>query len=314
MTSYNLDPRRPWAEWYVALGWKVFKLARDDPGGKKPHKNCDRCAPESSSYEPHDMETCPCLLCHGFYAATDDVARVDLMLQVPPMTGLSVRTGRASGVVVLDVEHEGLDLLDQWEQFNGWSLPRTLTARSVSGGLHLWFRYPANAAVSSGELEPGLIDVASDGHYVGVPSGDGRREWVDTSVAVATMPDGLIRLLTGPRRARVRSGTGTAGSAAGGGGPLPPTDEFEAHGLGWFTGSRNKDAYRLAFRLWAKGFSERDVAGVLYRCWEATGNKSASSWHEIWRTALSAHRRHGEARQTDLAAVEKIVGGRYAGR
>lgn len=72
-------------------------------------------------------------------------------------------------------------------------------------------------------------------------------------------------------------------------------------------GSRNRRAYRLAFRLWAQGCDEHEVAGTLKRCWDATPNQGGSSWQEIWRTALSARRRHDDAMTTELVPYRPFI-------
>jgi hypothetical protein len=189
-----------------------------------------------------------CLLCHGFYAATDDIGRVAAMYAWLPDGHLAIRTGRASNVVVLDVEPTnrvgennprdwgrlpaGLDVLDHWEEWvGGWSLPTTLTARSVSGGVHLFLRYPDVKVPTGGYVLPN-VEVKSDGNYVGVPCG--RNDRIITNLApIAPMPRELVALLTTAHRVGGGgNGTGYVG-AAGGGDQLPPTEEFITNGLGW---------------------------------------------------------------------------------
>jgi hypothetical protein len=309
-----------WARWYIGLGLKVFALAVDRPGAKKPTGNCPRCKPDDPVYVAHDLETCPCLLCHGFYAATADVDRVALMLEVLPSGFLAIRTGTASGVVVLDFESKdrrvdpdnrsqllpsGLEILDTWELLNGWELPPTLTATSVSGGRHLFYALPHDVRIGQGTFIRDALDIKGEGGYVGVPSGTNGRTWQDTSVRIATAPAELVTLLSGPRGAS--GGYGGVPGSAGGGGALPPTEEFMARGLGWLTGSRNQDAYRLAFRLWAERRSESEVMTVLQACWDATADRSASSWSEIWTTALSARRRQAAQHDREVIAARDFL-------
>jgi hypothetical protein len=157
-------------------------------------------------------------------------------------------------------------VLDHWEEWvvGGWSLPTTLTARSISGGVHLFLRYPDVKVPTGGYVLPN-VEIKSDGGYVAVPCGRNGRV-LTTVVPIAPMPLELVALLTSGRRTGGGGGNGYVG-AAGGGDQLPPTEEFEVRGLGWFTGSRNRDAYRLAFRLWAQGCDEREVELTLRRCW-----------------------------------------------
>jgi hypothetical protein len=317
------DVRLDWAAWWIAQGAQVFVLAVDDTGGKVPARQCDHCREKHTT--PELKEACTCLLCHGFYAATDDLARVATMYARLPDGHLAVRTGRVSNLLVLDVEPTnrlgennprdwgrlpaGLDVLDHWEEWvpGGWSLPTTLTARSVSGGIHLYFRYPDVKVPTGGYVLPN-IEVKSDGNYVGVPCGGTGR--VLTNVApIASMPLELVALLTIVKRVGGGSGGNGHIGAAGGGDQLPPTEEFIARGLGWFTGSRNRDAYRLACRLWMKLADESDVLDVVRRCWDATPNQSGSSWWEIERTVRSAGQRMTTARDEDAAYVAACMNG-----
>lgn len=175
----EVDPRIAAARQYVARGWPVFVLGRD----KRPLPNCPDCAVADWT---HDRETCTCLHCHGFYAATLDLQRVEEMCRNHPGL-LAVRTGAASGLVVIDAEgtdkdddgQTGVELLEQWEVWSGgWSLPPTLMARNfASDGMHLYYNYPEGTRVRSRNRILPNIDVKSDGGYVAVPCGIDQREW-----------------------------------------------------------------------------------------------------------------------------------------
>jgi hypothetical protein len=54
---------------------------------------------------------------------------------------------------------------------------------------------------------------------------------------------------------------------------LPPTEEFLAVGLGWFTGSRDADCFRLACRLWFQYGDEGTVVAFIYQAWERSPRK-----------------------------------------
>ena len=299
------DVRLDWAQWWVALGAKVFLMP---PFSKTPTANCARCNFNDPNVPTHDMATCRCLLCHGFHAATDDLDRFAAMLNAIPDGHLAIATGH---VIALDVESDdrldpgqpvGVDALNQWDGWTGWSLTMTLTATTPSGGFHLY--YLADEHVPTGRRPVPNVEVKSDGGLVVVPPSPGRRLLPYVTTIALLQPE-LFHLLQSTRLGH-SGGNGYAG-AAGGGDQLPPTEEFEVHGLGWFTGSRNRDAYRLAFRLWAQGRDEHDVAGVLKTCWDATPNQRDSSWHEMWRTALSARRRQDEAQTNELALYQGFI-------
>ncbi len=208
----------------IARGWAVFLLAEDSPRGKIPPKNCERC--DVRTGERHDRETCPCLLCHGFYAATLLPDRWELMVQALPHGYLAVRTGRASRLMVIDAEAHGdgdgptgIEVIESWEEWTGGragSLPRTLAAHSVSGGLHLYYRIPGNDVVHGRSRVLPAVDVKAEGGYVGaVGSRAGKRRWQDPSVPVQVLPPEALRWLQERRGAHAG---GRAGGRGGGGG------------------------------------------------------------------------------------------------
>lgn len=161
--------------------WKFFVLG----AGRTPLPNCSRCAWQSESATRHEPEECACLSCHGFYAGTSDPAALAEMNRLHPTNEWAVRTGAASGIIVLDFEGPGKDpdgftTLDRWEEFSGgWSLPPTgLSARTPSGGIHLYYRHPGGKIPSRNRVLPGC-DLKADGGYVVVPHANSpNREWI----------------------------------------------------------------------------------------------------------------------------------------
>jgi len=180
----RVDPQA-WvaAREYLERGWKLFLLPGD--GTKKPAANCDFCRDAGAG---HDKEACECLLCHGFYAATSDPARLSSMWMRIPGGVLALRTGAASGVVVVDAEGRpdaeggtsGVEVLDSWEEWSGgFPLPATLRARTPSGGVHLFYATGTDETVrSAARVLPG-VDVRGRGGYVALPPGvRGERTWI----------------------------------------------------------------------------------------------------------------------------------------
>ncbi|WP_425413360.1 bifunctional DNA primase/polymerase [Micromonospora pallida] len=151
---------------YAARGWPVFMLARS----KRPVANCPSCADPDPG---HDREACPCLTCHGFYAATTDPDRVAAIVDAVPAGQLALRTGAASGTVVVDVDpaHGGRDTMNALIERG--LLPPTAYVATGSNGLHLYYRHPGGPVpCSQGKPGQGLgpgIDVKADGGYVVLP-------------------------------------------------------------------------------------------------------------------------------------------------
>ncbi|EXG80016.1 bifunctional DNA primase/polymerase [Cryptosporangium arvum] len=164
---------------YAAYGWFVFVLSAD----KVPLRNCPRCR---AGAERHDPETCTCLTCHGFYAATRDPVRIAEMIARHPDGMLAVRTGAPSGLVVVDVDprHSGHRSLGKLEQAVGL-LPGTVQQLTGGGGLHMLYRHPGHHVKSRSNAfgsDITGVDVKADGGYIvvapSVTRDGGRYEWL----------------------------------------------------------------------------------------------------------------------------------------
>ncbi|SCL67007.1 Bifunctional DNA primase/polymerase, N-terminal [Micromonospora peucetia] len=151
---------------YAGRGWPVFMLARS----KRPVANCPDCPTDAAG---HDREACPCLTCHGFYAASTDPDRVTAIVTTVPTGQLALRTGAPSGTVVIDVDpaHGGRDTMNAL--IADGLLPPTAYVVTGSGGLHLYYRHPGQPiSCSQGKPGQGLgpgVDVKADGGYVVLP-------------------------------------------------------------------------------------------------------------------------------------------------
>ncbi|WP_239676732.1 bifunctional DNA primase/polymerase [Natronosporangium hydrolyticum] len=177
---------------HAAVGHQVFPLA----SSKRPVANCDRCRDAD-----HDRQACPCLLCHGLYAATGDPERIAAMLAAVPRPLLAVRTGQPSGVVVIDIDPgNGGDLA---ALIRRGLAPPTAHVVTGSGGWHLWYRWPGRLVpCSASRIAPG-VDVRGDGGYVVVPPSahprTGRRYvWADRPREVVEMPSALAEACLPP--------------------------------------------------------------------------------------------------------------------
>lgn len=144
---------------YVERGWHVFALGR----GKTPLANCARCRAEHTT--PEQMEACTCLTCHGFYAATTDMDRITAMFASHPGRMLAIRTGAASGIMVVDVD--GAAGVDQLRRLVVEGLtPPTLMQRTGSGGWHLVYAHPGGHVQSGAHKIAPSIDSKADGGYI----------------------------------------------------------------------------------------------------------------------------------------------------
>lgn len=200
------------ALFYAGHGWPVFMLGRS----KRPVANCGDCRTAGPG---HDLEACPCMMCHGLYAATTDPSRIRAMRRASPRGLLAIRTGSISGLVVIDIdpEHGG--------QITPALMPRTGYVRTGSGGLHLYYRHPgAHVPNSQSRLAPG-VDVRGDGGYVVAPPSvhpRTRRAYLPMVGHPAEMPPGLVVACLPPEPAVPSMVTARATSTRAAGGITSP--------------------------------------------------------------------------------------------
>jgi len=299
---------RDWAARYVTRGWRVFLLATDSIGGKVPFRNCESCRPDPPAVPHHDPATCGHLLCHGFHAATTDPDRLDQMLRARPAGKLAIRTGHASGLVVLDVEHDHLDVIDRWEELTSCAaLPVTATARSVSGGRHLYYRLPPGApAVTSGRFADGA-DVKAEAGYVGAVGGQDGREWLGVAPgevpALAELPADALAWLTSRRR------RGFGGGAGGGPGEDYDFAAFQRDGCP--DGHRDYFINDLCFRLRRRGVDRERYDEAVFRAWTRVAQPPEARYEMPWEhAAYKADRvwREVEPNPLELPAWARAAG------
>ena len=149
------DKRLTAAQEYAGNGWPVFVLGRS----KRPVANCTACR---AAGPEHDRAGCGCLTCHGFYAATTDLARLAAMLGAVPRGLLAIRTGAVSGLLVVDIDPRNGGQLDQA------LMTPTAAVITGGGGWHLYYRHPGAPTVAELPGRPG-VDIKGDGGYVTAP-------------------------------------------------------------------------------------------------------------------------------------------------
>jgi hypothetical protein len=270
---------------YIKRGWAVLLLSTDGTGGKVPPSNCSECNWKLPSYKKHTASECDHLLCHGFYAATHDVGRFDQMLAALPHGQLAIRTGRESRILVIDAEAHskneneptGIEVLDDWKSWiNGeWELPATLTSRSVSGGVHLYYSIGPDVEIGSGRILPN-VDVKSEYGYVGAPSGKTARSWIDLAVPVAAAPPELLKWLQETKRMSASAGVGA------GAGMKPDGYDFVKFREHCPDGYRDFFFNDLAFRL-RKNRTQRDVyEDEIHQAWQRCAQPPDATYEMPW--------------------------------
>lgn len=306
---------------YIARGWQVFPVhsIRVAPGGSRSC-SCGKSGCEHPGKHPRTAR--------GLKDATTDAAQVRAWWDAWPDANVGIRTGAASGLLVLDIDpaHDGAESLDRLTADHG-ALPETVEAASGGGGTHFYFKHPATTIKSRARCAPG-IDVRADGGYIIADpsnhiSGGGYR-WVESrapeDVPLGVPPHWVMDLVTGPR-SRPAAGTpdargcdGTSGSLRGG---IPE-------------GSRHQRLTSLAGSMRYAGASIEAVTAALIaenaRCVDTEGKlrplpeseirdilKAAESWEENTRSTqrnlvvrLAQERyRFGRTKTSEVFAVAK---------
>lgn len=119
---------------------------------------------------------------HGIHDASSNPHRVrDLFAAAPWATGYGIACGRPPHYLFgLDLDRkngaDGIEALRALADQHGFTIPRTVTVATPSGGLHLWLTAPANVRVpnTAGLLGPGIDTRGAGGYLVG-PGSLGRR-------------------------------------------------------------------------------------------------------------------------------------------
>ena len=188
---------------YASIGWQVFPVASVDQ--RTGHCGCKQ-GPSCEVPGKHPIV-------RWTERATRDTRQLSHWWRWQPYANVGVATGQASGLVVVDIDPgHGGDLTRNALEASGHALPPTITARTRSGGWHLFYRAPGDRHVANttGSLAgvgptPG-IDVRADRGYIIVapsvrpidPSPQygapwlGRYAWVAGDDSLAAAPSWVI--------------------------------------------------------------------------------------------------------------------------
>ncbi|HWR35392.1 MAG TPA: phage/plasmid primase, P4 family [Clostridia bacterium] len=189
------------------------------------------------------------LVPHGVKNATIDLAIIEQWNAKYPYANIGIATGKNSGVVVLDEDPKngGDATLEKLIATHG-PLPHTPTARTGSGGHHVYLKTPINGIKGGNNLFGGGIDFKSDGGYVVAPPSlhiSGKEyEWLVKlgEAPLADVPDWLLAALENKTQAHT--------STEGGTGAIPE-------------GERNAKLTSLAGKLRRKGFTQDELEAAL---------------------------------------------------
>lgn len=184
---------------YADRGWQVIPLHSIEQG----RCSC-RYACKQAGKHPRTK--------NGLHDASSDPEVIDAWWTRWPDANIGIRTGRASGLYVVDVDAaksvdlgggrligEGENSIRQLEDRIGERLPDTLTSLTGGGGRHYLYAYPEDAEEFGNRVRVApSVDVRGENGYIVAPPSvhaSGKRyRWVDESEPVVPIPQWFLGL------------------------------------------------------------------------------------------------------------------------
>lgn len=191
----------------AARGFAVFPLSRNKvPAIPSPHDKGHRCGGLQEcgafGHGVGDASTDPDTIRAGFDQAPH-AAGYGIACGAGPVPLVGVDLDRKNGI-------DGCAHLNQLAARHGFTIPRTVTVCTPSGGFHLWFTGPAGMHIpnSVGRLAPGIDVRGTRGYLVG-PGSVGKNGAYTihpglTEPTVYPIPEQLLQLLLPPPAPKFR--------------------------------------------------------------------------------------------------------------
>lgn len=299
---------------YAARGWHVLPLH----GARRTDHRCT-CGRTCASPAKHPRTE------HGLDDATTDPATITAWWAKWPAANIGVRTGKVSGLVVVDVDVTGNEdgeqtLAELIDEHGAWP-DDTLTGLTGSGGWHHVFAHPAGDVIIANtarkKLGPGL-DARGDGGYIVAPpsrhaSGD-RYEWIDPDAPLRPLPAWLQAKLEKPADPPARRASSHPDATPPAGGTTSyarkALDARVAEVATAPAGQRNNTLNEAAFRagqLIAGGqLAEGEAVAALTDAAASCG-LGAHETEQTIRSGISAGREHPQ--YPDLSKTGRVPAG-----
>ncbi len=281
---------------FAASGWPVLPC---DPDLKRP-----------------DGQLAP----NGVHGATTDLAKIRAWWRAKPSNAIGIATGSTAGVFVVDIDptadHSVDAIAEDIETLLGEKLPPTLAVETPRGGVHLYFRTPADSIGCSRGALPAHVDVRGDGGYVLAPPSRragpkseaegvaGRTYRWSNSLPPAAAPAALIDAI-------LRRGRFAADAASSEG--LPTKGEPSRAAVSALAGARERAFAEAALEANAreladcgKGGRNNTLNGIAFRMGRLVG----AGWigqAEVEGALISACRANGLVKDDGLPSVRKTM-------
>lgn len=147
---------------------------------------------------------------HGLKEATTNVTRINAWWAKYPNALVGVICGEQSGILALDIDAGGNKCGEASFEATGLVIPKTVQTRTMSGGRHIFFRYPEGSKIrnSASTCFGQDVDVRGEGGYVifaGSILPDGRGySYIEghsiDDVEIAQLPEEFLKRLHAPVR------------------------------------------------------------------------------------------------------------------
>lgn len=272
---------------YARRGWHIFPVY--EPMEKDGALTCSCGHPHCGSSGKHPRRTNPA----GQLTPSADQASIARWWLTWRQANIGVLTGARSGMIAIDADN--LAALAQLRR--QYDVPRTLTARSGGGGLHVYFATRGEHALRSTSRLLGLrgLEVKGEGAQLIVPPSrhwtGGIYRWLDPTIPLAAAPTWLCEMLTPVPEARRPAPFHSAACQS--------RDEAADYWLCRAVqqaelGLRNQTGFWLALQLRDAGLTEEESEPILVRYAREVGADTGSGPYterEARATLRSAYRR-----------------------
>ena len=263
-------------------GFPVF------PARERAHEYTDRKTGKTRNLQAKSPYTA-----NGLKDATTDVAKINAYWKKQPDALVGVVCGERSGILAVDIDSGDNKCGEASFAATGLTIPQTVQTRTMSGGRHIFFKYPTGANIrnSASTCFGKDVDVRAEGGYVifaGSVLPDGRRyEYVEKlgieEVEIAPLPDEYLKRLQAPaKNTQRKKATGTP------------------------KGARNDTLFHHSVRATHGGLSDEEVRATAFEL-NQTFNPPLEG-DEVENTVKSSvgYRKNSRLPYTDLGNAERF--------
>ena len=235
---------------YATRGWAVFPVH-----SLTTDRTCTCASKPCASPGKHPATR------GGLKDATVDPAQIRKWFENTPYN-IGISTGEVSDLTVIDIDiADGKKGAETWQKLiESHGEPRTLMARTGSGGVHLYFKYNSSLKTSADTLGEG-VDVRNEGGFVVAPpslhKSGGVYAWIEESVPLAPLPHYLTKKVKKPstrRKTQLFSSKYTLNNVTSMLDVIP---------------SDNRDFWRAVGIILGREYERSDEAWEVYTSWSA---------------------------------------------